>query len=203
MKGTLHQYSGRLHRLFKDKNEVQIYDYVDVHVRMLGKMYNKRLSGYASIGYKVKGDSVGAEAIDIIFDKSKFLPVFSNDIVNAAREILIVSPFITKRRTLQLLTYLRVALGKKVRIFVVTRPVEEYKGRDKDTLKNTLDLLENAGIRIITKPNIHQKFAVMDQRLLWYGSINLLSFGGAEESIMRLDSPSIVSELIRSIDGYE
>lgn len=34
-KGTLHQYAGRLHRLFENKNEVQIYDYVDIHVRMM------------------------------------------------------------------------------------------------------------------------------------------------------------------------
>ncbi|MDI6816022.1 MAG: DEAD/DEAH box helicase family protein, partial [Actinomycetota bacterium] len=54
-KGTLQQYAGRLHRLYEDKNEVQIYDYVDVHIRMLERMYNKRLKGYASIGYKAKG----------------------------------------------------------------------------------------------------------------------------------------------------
>ena len=49
-------------------------------------------------------------SIDIIFDKSNFLPVFSNDIVNAAREILIVSPFAAKKRTLQMLQYLDAAL---------------------------------------------------------------------------------------------
>ncbi len=166
-------------------------------------MYNKRLTGYASIGYKVKGDPIEADAIDIIFDKSSFLPVYSNDIVNAAREILIVSPFVTKRRTLQMLKYLEAALENKVRVVVVTRPVEDYKDRDKVALESTINLLKNAGIRVVTKSNIHQKFAVMDQRILWYGSINLLSFGGAEESIMRLNSPNIVIELIRSIDGYD
>lgn len=68
-KGTLQQYAGRLHRLFENKNEVQIYDYVDIHVRMLEKMYNKWLAGYASIGYKAKGNSAATESIDIIFDK--------------------------------------------------------------------------------------------------------------------------------------
>ena len=60
-KGTLQQYAGRLHRLFDGKNEVQIYDYVDIHVRMLEKMYSKRLTGYASIGYKAKGESIATE----------------------------------------------------------------------------------------------------------------------------------------------
>ena len=99
-KGTFQQYAGRLHRLFEGKKEVLIYDYADIHVRMFEKMYNKRLSGYASIGYKAKGESVVQESVDIIFDKNNFLPVYTNDIVNASREILIVSPFVIKKNAL-------------------------------------------------------------------------------------------------------
>ena len=56
-----------------------------------------------------------------------------------------------------------------------------------------------SGIVVVFKSNIHQKFAVVDQKIVWYGSINLLSFGSAEESIMRLESSNIANELIRSI----
>lgn len=102
-KGTLQQYAGRLHRLFDNKDEVQIYDYVDINVRMLERMYHKRLSGYAAIGYKAKGESIAAESIDIIFNKTTFSPVYANDILNTAREILIISPFVTRIRTMQML----------------------------------------------------------------------------------------------------
>jgi len=47
---------------------------------------------------------------------------------------------------------------------------------------------------------IHQKVAVIDQKTTWYGSINRLSYGNAEESIMRIESSNIANELIRSID---
>jgi len=199
-KGTLQQYAGRLHRLFEKKNEVQIYDYVDTHVGVLERMYNKRLNGYASIGYKAKGGSVGADSIDIIFDKSNFLPVYHNDIVAAQREILIVSPFVTKRRTVQMLQHLEVALRNKVKVIVVTRPTEDFEGKDTAALQGTLDLLQGAGVSVVLRPNIHQKFALIDQRIVWYGSINLLSFGSAEESIMRLESPNIASELMKSVE---
>jgi superfamily II DNA or RNA helicase len=66
-KGTLQQYAGRLHRLFDGKKEVLIYDYADIHVRMFEKMYNKRLSGYASFGYTAKGESFATESVDIKF----------------------------------------------------------------------------------------------------------------------------------------
>jgi superfamily II DNA or RNA helicase len=198
-KGTLQQYAGRLHRLFEKKKDVQIYDYVDIHVAMLEKMYNRRLNGYASIGYKAKCGIVEADTIDILFDKSNFLLVYSNDIVTAEREILIVSPFITRRRTLQMMPHLKAAILNKIRVIVVTRRIEDFKEKDKIAFKETLDLLENAGVSIVFRSNIHQKFAVIDQKLVWYGSINLLSFGNAEESIMRLESTNLANELIKDI----
>ena len=52
-KGTLQQYVGRLHRLHANKSEVHVYDYADVLVPMLARMYKKRLAGYAALGYTV------------------------------------------------------------------------------------------------------------------------------------------------------
>jgi superfamily II DNA or RNA helicase len=50
-KGTLVQYTGRLHRLHPGKIEVRIFDYVDREVPMLLRMFEKRLRGYRAIGY--------------------------------------------------------------------------------------------------------------------------------------------------------
>ncbi len=198
-KGTLQQYAGRLHRLHENKKEVRVYDYVDVHVKMFEKMYGKRLTGYASIGYSAKSECLDNEPENIIFDKSNFLPVFINDLFNASREIIITSPFITKRRTVHMLQYLNKALEKKVKIVVVTRPALDFKDKNISTLEEAFDLLIKAGIQLMFKSNIHQKFSVIDQKIVWYGSINLLSFGCAEESIMRLNSPNIAYELMKSV----
>src|SRR5690606_31649103 len=50
-KGTLQQYVGRLHREHDQKQEVQVYDYVDNNVPMLKSMFEKRLVGYKAMGY--------------------------------------------------------------------------------------------------------------------------------------------------------
>lgn len=50
-KGTLVQYTGRLHRLHPRKAEVRIFDYVDRSIPVLLSMFEKRLRGYRSIGY--------------------------------------------------------------------------------------------------------------------------------------------------------
>jgi superfamily II DNA or RNA helicase len=198
-KGTLQQYAGRLHRLYKTKKEVKIYDYVDIQVRMLEKMYTNRLRGYASMGYKAKGEEISDSPLDIIFDKNSFLPVFNQDINAARREILFVSPFVRKMRTLQMNKHLKVAVERRIRVLIVTRPKEDFKSKDHATIQRTLDLLTGSGANVVFKSNIHQKFAVMDQKIVWYGSINLLSYGSAQESIMRLESANIANELIKSI----
>lgn len=52
-RGTLAQYAGRLHRLHDMKKEVIIYDYADLEVPMLVKMYHRRCNGYRAIGYEI------------------------------------------------------------------------------------------------------------------------------------------------------
>jgi superfamily II DNA or RNA helicase len=55
-RGTLNQYAGRLHRIHKSKKEVAIYDYVDFNVPVLARMFDRRLKGYRSIGYKIQDE---------------------------------------------------------------------------------------------------------------------------------------------------
>ena len=196
-KGTVQQYAGRLHRLFEGKEEVQVYDYVDVHVTMLEKMYQKRLKSYASIGYKAKGNTQPIEEVHCIYDNHDFFPVYSADVLAAKSEVLIVSPFLTKRRVLHALNYI---LSADASITIVTKPPDNYNDKDKAKIEDCIELLSgHEKITVKTKNRIHQKYAIMDQRTVWYGSINLLSYGSSEESIMRIESADIAGELLRGL----
>lgn len=52
-KGTIAQYVGRLHRLHALKKAVQVYDYADLMVPMLERMFNRRCKAYEAVGYKI------------------------------------------------------------------------------------------------------------------------------------------------------
>ena len=52
-RGTIAQYVGRLHRLHEGKSEVRVYDYADLNVPMLARMFDRRCEGYESIGYSL------------------------------------------------------------------------------------------------------------------------------------------------------
>ncbi len=51
--GTIAQYVGRLHRLHEGKTEVRVYDYADLNVPMLARMFDRRCRGYEAGGYTV------------------------------------------------------------------------------------------------------------------------------------------------------
>lgn len=52
--GTIAQYVGRLHRLHHDKREVRVYDYADLDVPMLSRMFDRRCRGYEAVGYEIQ-----------------------------------------------------------------------------------------------------------------------------------------------------
>jgi len=52
-RGTIAQYVGRLHRLHHAKREVRVYDYADLNVPMLARMFDRRCRGYEAVGYTV------------------------------------------------------------------------------------------------------------------------------------------------------
>ena len=52
-KGTVVQYTGRLHRAHPGKHDALIYDYVDAELPVLRRMFAKRLRAYRSLGYEL------------------------------------------------------------------------------------------------------------------------------------------------------
>jgi superfamily II DNA or RNA helicase/very-short-patch-repair endonuclease len=52
-RGTIAQYVGRLHRLYHCKREVRVYDYADLDVPMLARMFDRRCRGYEAVGYTI------------------------------------------------------------------------------------------------------------------------------------------------------
>jgi very-short-patch-repair endonuclease len=52
-RGTIAQYAGRLHRLYDSKREVWVYDYADLNVPMLARMFDRRCRGYEAVGYTI------------------------------------------------------------------------------------------------------------------------------------------------------
>ena len=142
------------------------------------RMYQKRLRGYAAIGYKAKDTASAIEEIHSIFDNRTFFSVYSTDVMAAKSEVVIVSPFLAKRRILADLQCL-VSTGAKAT--VITKPPENYSEKDRWKIENCINILTNHSVTVKLKDRIHQKFAVIDQlvSMVWECKFaKLWCFGG-------------------------
>lgn len=198
-KGKVAQYAGRLHRSYPGKTEVQIYDYADIHIPVLERMYQKRVHSYASIGYKIVSSAEKNIVPDLIYYGKSFYPVFCRDIENAKREILIVSPFMRKSRLTQMVRLLTAAKLNGVSVTVITRPPENFKEGEREKVSQNVGYLNEYGVKIKFKTDFHQKFVIADQKIVWYGSVNFFSFGTHEESVMRFENEEIAGQLIDTV----
>lgn len=77
---------------------------------------------------------------------------------------MIVSPFVAKRRVLSALSYLT---NNKAKVTIITKPPENYLQKDRAKIIECMSLLAQHGLTVKTKDGIHQKFAVIDGRVIW------------------------------------
>ena len=194
--GTLAQYAGRLHRLHDGKREVRVYDYIDHNAEMLEKMYHKRLKGYAAIGYQICGNQeTSAINSDIIYDQASFQERFVLDIGHAKKNVVIVSPYVSLRRVRWLENTFAKLTENRIAVSITTRPPSSFQGQTASAAEAAIKALYALKIDVNLREGIHQKYAVIDGSIVWYGSINLLSFGSSQESIIRLVSGSVARAL--------
>jgi superfamily II DNA or RNA helicase len=191
-KGTLVQYAGRLHREYPGKQDVIVYDYVDIHIPVLERMYHKRLTGYSQIGYKALASKNEPDRISMIYDSDTFLSVLKNDFAEAKKEILIICPYIRKRQVNTMLVLLGNLLFRGVEVTIITLPPESY--REQERAEKCIELLQTKA-DVKTNSEIYQKYIIIDNQLVWYGSIGLLDYIDSDDTIMRLESRELVEDL--------
>ncbi len=86
-RGTIAQYAGRLHRLYDGKREVRIYDYADLNVPMLARMFDRRCRGYEAIGYTIllPASAIPGWPADVVLPSD---PVWKRDYSGSVRRLV-------------------------------------------------------------------------------------------------------------------
>ena len=179
-KGIVAQYAGRLHREFEGKQDVQIYDYIDIRVPVCESMYRKRLKGYASIGYRIRNNEMFDNLFpttDLIYDGLNFVSPFISDLsqVRIGRQTQIAERLIDLA-----------ANGVEVALFT--------KEENDDTLH-----LQHQGISVITINHLSLHTAIIDKNKIWYGSVSILGYHSVEDNLIRFRNPEIATNLLESI----
>ncbi len=194
-KGTLAQYAGRLHQNYEGKQEVRIYDYVDIHIPALERMYHKRLKGYPELGYAVKMSEQDVAASQI-YDGQNYLVPFMSDLSDATKEILLVCPFLNKSRIKAILPTLEKKIAPGVSVTVCTRAPEIYRPEQRDAIGELIASLKESRIDVKIQKELLYRYAVIDQSIVWYGNIEYLSYSMKDANALRFESSDTAGELL-------
>ena len=68
-----------------------------------------------------------------------------------------------------------------------------------DKTKSLIEQLIDAGTNVQLMETMHEHFAIIDNEIVWYGSMNLLSGEKEEDNLMRVESKEIAQELMEMI----
>lgn len=189
--GSITQQAGRLHRSHEGKRRVEIFDYVDLSIPMLARMYQKRLKTYAKLGYEVYAakDASQAEA-NILIDSSHFLETLNKDIVNATKNVFIAAPYASSTCLTKLKDSLTSSMtrGIGIEIIVASTPRDDAKA-----------IFAEMGIGYSVKTEGRLCAAVIDEETVWYGTIPLLAFPKNEDCSICFKSSEVAAELLDEI----
>ena len=134
-----------------------------------------------------------------LFDNNTFYKAFERDLKHAKQSVIIESPFITRRRMEHLLPILKKLRRKGVRIVVNTRSPEEHNEEYAIQAENAVASMQDIGIKVLYTVKHHRKLAIIDEEILWEGSLNILSQGDSCEIMRRTVSDSLAWQMLHFI----
>ena len=152
---------------------------------------------------KVFGGRVEADADRIIMTQDRFYPIFCGDMNDAKDRIIIYSPFITQDRLAIMEPSLKSAVEHGVKVFVITKALGDRGKRELSQYRMLESTLEKWGVVVIHKRRMHEKLAIIDNSILWIGSLNILSFSSTQEIMERRFSKNVVEDFIKTLRVYD
>jgi len=132
-------------------------------------------------------DSEKPKEANNLFNEKTFYRAFTNDLLNAKKEVIIYSPFVSKFRTDFFKSTIENLRHRNIEIFIFTRPIEEHDSIHQPQIECALKNYEDAGVTIFyLSGSIHEKIAIVDREILWEGSLNILSQRSSKEMMRRI-----------------
>ena len=201
---VVEQYVGRLNRDYDGKENVIVYDYVDSHIPKFDKMYSARLKAYKKIGYELCVNMDGEkQKANAIYDIENYAETYWKDLEEANSAVVVSSPRLNNQKVDRIINMLGKRRELGVEVTIVTWHPDAYKYGKDDVRMELMERLRKAGFEIRLVEETCEHYAVVDNEIVWYGSVNLLSKEDAEDNLMRVCSKDIAAELLEMTFGSE
>lgn len=170
------------HILFEMQEEGRIVEAHDILAMRPVDQDLKRLLGITEIEFDT--DKLG------LFDSKAFSPACLSDMARARKSIVVFSGFVTPERVAQYGELFRAKRAEGVAVRCITRPPRFNGSMPQSATRLALDALEAAGAVVDCRRDIHEKVVLIDNQIVWSGSLNALSHTARTDEFMsRAESP--------------
>ncbi len=138
-----------------------------------------------------------------LYTEQNFFAAFFTDLWSAQNEIIIVSPFLASNRAQHFLDLFRAKISNAVSVRIFTQSRREQRGDMLRQAEMVFNALNESRVKIVERRGLHQKLAILDRKVAWEGSLNILSHseGRTTEHMRRIGSwekpaPKTCAELV-------
>jgi len=136
-----------------------------------------------------------------LHDEKSFYKAFLMDLDQAPEELIIDSPFITSSRMKMLWPSLRRAYSKGIKVYIITRDPNDHSDGYEIQSESEIEALEALGIQVfLCVGNHHRKLAIIDRKVLWEGSLNILSQAKSREIMRRLEGGGFAVDMFNFLN---
>lgn len=120
------------------------------------------------------------------YDENNFYDAFASDINRATCSVVIESPYLTGRRARQFARLIQRKVKQGVKIHIYTRNPNHHDYVLDEQSHLACRILKNSGARVFICDDMrHRKLAIIDEAILWEGSLNILSQSNSAELMRR------------------
>jgi phosphatidylserine/phosphatidylglycerophosphate/cardiolipin synthase-like enzyme len=140
-----------------------------------------------------------------LFDESSFYDAFAEDLSSARQSVLVECPYLTERRVLQFSKLLKRKVNEGVSITIFTRNPKHHDSVLEVQAWKALEILKDCSVRAFMCDDMrHRKLAIIDDEVLWEGSLNIFSQSESCEIMRRTSSEALCNQMRMFIkQGYQ
>lgn len=135
-----------------------------------------------------------------LYDDITFYSEFKKDLRHCKKEVIIESPYISGQRMCILSHLFENLVNRKVKVYIITRDPNEHDINMKQQAEEAILRFERMGVQVIISEYSHRKLAILDRKVLWEGSLNILSQTYSQEIMRRIESETKARECFKFIN---
>ena len=81
-------------------------------------------------------------------------------------------------------------------VVIYVKDADNFDSKYQSDIREAVAMLEQIGVTVIKHKELQQRYAVIDESVVRYGSVDFLAFGRKDTDVLRFENADIAGELL-------